>query len=120
MPGYDRTGPIGGGPMTGGRRGVCNPAATGNPTVPGGYGYGRGFGLRCGFRGGYGAGMGRGYGRGYGWYPPAAAPVYPPVQPMVAGSEIDMLKEQAEYMKKVLDAITRRIDQLDEKPPESA
>jgi hypothetical protein len=69
MPGYDRTGPMGAGPMTGGTRGRCNPATVGTiPAYTGGYGYVRGLGLRRGFRGGYGPGRGRGrgYGRGYG------------------------------------------------------
>ena len=115
MPGFDRTGPMGAGPMTGGRRGFCNPAAAGYSPAYGGYGYGRGLGRRRGFRGGYGPGMGRGDGRGYGWYPPAAGPVYPPVYPMGAASEIDMLREQAEYLKNSLGAVTRRIDELDKK-----
>ncbi len=43
MPGFDQTGPLGQGPMTGRGLGPCG----------GGMGYGRGF--------------GRGYGRGFGW-----------------------------------------------------
>ena len=63
MPGYDRTGPMGVGPMTGGVRGRCNPATVGNiPAYADGYGYGRSLGLRRGFRGGSGSGMGRGGG----------------------------------------------------------
>jgi len=43
MPGYDRSGPMGAGPMTGGRRGLCNPANTGYDTRFGGmFGFGRG------------------------------------------------------------------------------
>lgn len=121
MPGFNRTGPMGAGPMTGGRRGLCNPATAGMMPVYGGYGYGRGLGMRRGFRGGgYGPGMGRGYGRGVGWYPPAAGPIYPPVYSMGAPSEIDMLKEQADYMKNALDTINRRIDALEKQPSESA
>jgi len=116
MPGFDRKGPVGAGPMTGGRRGFCNPATAGYNPAYGGYGYGRGLGLRRGFRGGYGPGMGRGYGRGYGWVPPAAGPVYAPVYPMSAAGEIDMLREKAEYMKNSLDAINRRIDALEKQP----
>ena len=57
MPGFDRTGPMGAGPMTGGTRGRCNPASVGTiPTFAGGYGSGRGLGLRRGFRGGFGRG----------------------------------------------------------------
>ena len=54
MPGFDRTGPMGAGPMTGGARGRCNPATAATLTAyGGGYGYGRGLRLRRGFRGGY-------------------------------------------------------------------
>jgi len=115
MPGFDRTGPMGAGPMTGGARGLCNPATRGNVAAyGGGYGYGRGLGLRRGFRGGYGAGMGygRGYGRGYGWYPPAAG------APVDSTADIDMLKAQADYLKSSLDAVNRRIDELDKNAPD--
>ncbi len=38
MPGFDRTGPMGAGSMTGGARGRCNPAAVGiNPAYAGKY-----------------------------------------------------------------------------------
>lgn len=117
MPGFNRTGPTGAGPMTGGRRGFCNPATTGF-SVYGCYGYGRGLGMRRGFRGGYGPGQGRGHGRGYGWEPIAAGPIYPPVYPMGAPSEIDILKEQADYMKNSLDTINRRIDALEKQSSE--
>jgi len=119
MPGFDRTGPMGAGAMTGGARGRCNPATARNiPTYAGGYGYGRGLGLRRGFRGGYGPGpgRGRGFGRGYGWYPPAAGSAYS----MGAAGEMDMLKTEADYMKKSLDAVNKRIDELSEKPAEAS
>jgi hypothetical protein len=81
MPGFDGTGPAGMGPMTGGRRGRCNPygpryAGTGpyratypvpaSPTYTYGlgrprWGLGRGFWSR-------GQGLGRGLGRGRGWW----------------------------------------------------
>ena len=85
MPGFDRTGPMGAGPMTGGARGRCNPAtATTVTAYAGGYGYGRGLGLRRGFRVGYdpGRGGGRGYGRGYGGYPAATGPPIQWTQPV--------------------------------------
>lgn len=119
MPGFDRAGPMGAGPMTGGARGRCNPATAGTiPAYAGGYGYGRGLGLRRGFRGGFGpaAGMQRGYGRGYGWYPPDAGPVYT----ADAADEMDMLKSEADYLKKSLDAINARIDALEKKPAEES
>jgi Family of unknown function (DUF5320) len=118
MPGFDRTGPMGSGPMTGGARGRCNPAAAGTiPAFAGGYSYGRGLALRRGCRGAYGYGRirGRGYGRGFGWYPPASGPAYS----MEAASEIDMLKADAEYMQKSLDAINKRIEELSEKPAQA-
>ena len=117
MPGFDRTGPMGAGPMTGGNRGRCNPATTGTiPAYTGGYGYGRGLGLRRGFKGGCypGRGGGRGNGRGYGGYPFAGAPAFP----VDAAAEIDMLKAQADQMKNSLDAINTRIGELGGKPPE--
>ena len=119
MPGFDRTGPMGAGPMTGGTRGRCNPATAGNiPAYAEGYGYGGGLGLRRGFRGGHSPGMGRGRGfsRGYGWYPPVAGPAYS----MEAADEMDMLKADADYMKKSLDAINKRIDELSKKPAEAS
>ena len=119
MPRFDQTGPMGAGPMTGGARGRCNPATAGTiPAFAGGYGYGRGLGLRRGFRGGSGPGMGRGrgFGRGYGGYPPAAVPAYS----MDAAGEMDMLKAEADYMKKSLDAVNKRIDELSEKPAEGS
>jgi len=119
MPGFDRTGPMGAGPMTGGARGRCNPATAGTiPAFAGGYGYGRGLAMRRGFRGACGPGRGRrrGYGRGFGWYPPALGPAYA----KDAASEIDMLKADAETMQKSLDAINKRIDELSEKPAEKS
>ena len=115
MPGFDRTGPMGGGPMTGGARGLCNPATAGTVRAYGGYGYGgRGLGLRRGFRGGYGPdrGWGRGYGRGYTGYPAAAGPDFP----VDAPGEIEMLKAEADALKASLDAINRRLDNLETKP----
>ena len=70
MPGFDGSGPLGQGPMTGGARGYCNPGYGGAY----GRGFGRGRGFRRGFGPGYGRGRGFGYGRGIGWsgaYPPA-------------------------------------------------
>lgn len=115
MPGFDRTGPMGAGPMTGGARGRCNPATTGNiATFAGGYGYGRGLGLRRGFRGGYGpgAGRGRGVGRGYGRIPPLADPAYS----MDPASEMDMLKADADYLRRSLETIDKRMEELADEP----
>ncbi len=106
MPGFDRSGPQGFGPMTGGARGMCNPASTGSET-----GYGRGMGYRRGFRRGFGPEMGmrRGYARGDG--------VYPPEAPMDKTAEIDMLKAEAVSIKNALEMINRRIDGLEKSGP---
>ena len=72
MPGFDRTGPMGAGPMTGGARGLCNPATAGAVRAYGGYGYGRGLGrlntpgVPATPRNQRGMGSGRGGGRGQG------------------------------------------------------
>lgn len=112
MPGFDGTGPRGEGAMTGGARGFCN-------TGYGGYypGYGRGYGLGWGrgFRGGAGSGFGPG--RGYGWrgaYPPPYAGPYA----MNREDEIGLLKEQAEMLKANLDAISKRMKDLESEPSE--
>jgi len=115
MPGFDQTGPMGAGPMSSGARGRCNPATAGtSPAFAGAYGCGRGMGLRRGFRGGFGPGRGRGhsYGRGYEGYPPAAGPAYS----MDAAGEMDMLKADADYLQKSLEAINKRIEELGDKP----
>lgn len=64
MPGFDQTGPMGQGPMTGGRRGRCA-GAVDYPRTGRGLGYGAGYGRGLG-RGWYGRGAGYGFGgRGY-------------------------------------------------------
>jgi hypothetical protein len=111
MPGFDKNGPMEGGPMTGGRRGLCNPANIG---TGGSYGYGRGMNIGRGFRGGYGPGRGirRGFCRGFGWYPTVYGPAYPPDQT----NEVDMLKAEADYLKNALDTINKRIEDLERNP----
>jgi hypothetical protein len=112
MPGFDRTGPFGAGPMTGGARGFCNPATREYPVAFfGGAGVRRGMGLGRGFRGGMGRSMRGGFGRGFGGYPPAYAGRYP--YAMDAAVEMDMLKAQAESFKKALDAINKRMAGLE-------
>ena len=131
MPGFDGTGPMGAGPMTGGSRGLCNPAYAGYGPVYGrgagyGRGYGRGWGRGPGFRRGFGAGFGRGggYGRGL-WgrasYPAwggAYAPTYGPYT-MNPQDEASMLKEEANAIKQDLDAINKRLSELESNQPQS-
>lgn len=105
MPGFNGTGPNGAGPMTGGARGLCNPASPGySPGINRGYNYGRGFGFGRGFRG-----AGVGYGRNYGWYPPAAAGGVVENR----ATEILNLKNEASYMQQSLEAIKQRIAELE-------
>lgn len=97
MPGFDGTGPAGGGPMTGGARGLCNPAAAGYRSGFFG-GFGRGWGLGRGFRGG-------GFRRRF--YPSALPYAYDPA------AEQDLLKTQASAMQNSLDAINKRLAELE-------
>jgi hypothetical protein len=97
--------------MTGGARGFCNPASRGyGYPFFGGVSFGRGMGLGRGFRGGMGRAMRAGFGRGYGWRP-NMNPSYP--YAMDAPEELDMLKAQAASMKNALDAISKRMAELE-------
>jgi hypothetical protein len=123
MPGFDGTGPMGAGPMTGGGWGLCNPS--GRSYAWSGFGRGRGF------RGGYGPGFGRGrgYGRGFGlrgayppaggWYGPAYNAPYGNPYPIKPEDEVNMLKGEADAVKRDLDAINRRIEELEAQSSES-
>ena len=109
MPGFDRSGPMGAGPMSGGRRGLCNPTNTGYGTRSAGYvGFGRGMGLGRGFRGGFNRGMGRASGR-RGWNQPSYYPEYA----QNPEDELNMLKAEANSVKNSLDMINRRIAELE-------
>ncbi len=119
MPGGDRTGPLGAGPVTGRGAGFC--AGYGLP------GYlnpvGRGFGRGAGFMGGFGGGRGRGWRHQYwatglpGWarydwnYP---IPAYFGVEGEAPNRKVELesLKEQAKYYGKALENINKRIDEL--------
>jgi hypothetical protein len=112
MPGFDRTGPQGAGPMTGGGRGRCNSAnATRATTMPGGFGFGGGGFFARGFRRGRGCGYGRGFG-GYG----APGRFNFPWEPV---NEIDGLKGEADRLKNALDAVKRRIQAIEKNVAES-
>ena len=120
MPGGDRTGPMGNGPMTGRAAGFC--AGSGAPGsmnwgAGGGQGFGRGMGP--GFRG-----RGRGYRNRFwatglpGWGRFGAAPAWGAVpNPPAMGAptqheELELLKQQAQYFAQSLDDIRKRIDEL--------
>lgn len=89
--------------MTGRSMGRCNP----NQTSVSYGGYGRGMA----YRRGRGGGRRRGFDMGFGGAGPAD-----PVA--AAANEVDVLKNEADFMKKSLEAINRRITELQNKPSE--
>lgn len=95
--------------MTGGRRGICGCAGdpADLPVYGGGYGYGKGMGIRRGFGRGRGLGVGPAYG-GF-LYPPTYVTGYP----VSRKDEIEMLQADAEAMQKSLEAVQRRIAELE-------
>lgn len=117
MPGGDRTGPMGMGPMTGRGLGYC--AGFGVPGT-----------MQGGFWGGWGRGRGRAPGRGRGWrnmfhatgltgwqraamgFPfwGGGQPVPPPAVSKEA--ELQMLRAQADAAAATLDQLRQRIDEL--------
>lgn len=141
MPGGDRTGPGGFGPMTGRAAGYCagyGMPGYANPTLGRGYGgWGRGYGgWGGGYRGWGGGGWGHrnwyyatglpGWARA-GWGYPAwqaasgagYSPTYPPYgAPLSHEQELDTLKGQAEYFEDALDGIKKRIEDLEKKKEE--
>jgi hypothetical protein len=101
------------GPKTGRGAGFCagyDVPGYANP-APGGFGRGRGQGRGLGRGGGVGFGMGFRGGRGGRWGVPAAyaAPNAAPT----ATQEVDVLKEQAEYLATALGDIQKRITELE-------
>lgn len=114
MPGFDGTGPMGMGPMTGGGWGRCNP-----------YGqYGRRFAWRD-FGPRFGWGRGRGYRHRY-WATGLPGPMrYGPMgfwgfpwgdpfaAPYTKEQEKEILKDQTEALKQELDAIDSRLRELE-------
>ncbi len=106
MPGFNGTGPMGAGPMTGGGRGICNTANTGygRQYLPA-TGFGRGMGRGYGFRGNFGMGIGRRTGGGFA--------VNMPVGTENSVANLDMLKAEAEATKNALETINRKIKELE-------
>jgi hypothetical protein len=133
MPGGDRTGPMGTGPMTGRGAGICAGYDVPGYDVPGylnsgfgcGFGHGRGRGLGRGF------GMGGGRGRRHQYYATglprwargnaysyvnrpgiAAASVRIPTSKAARNEELAYLKEQARYLKEAMEDIESRVREL--------
>jgi hypothetical protein len=111
MPGGDRTGPAGFGPMTGRGAGFCA-----GYSVPGfmnpawGSGWGRGFG-----------GGGRRHRHWYyaGW--PGYTPPFPSTfsPPMTREQELEVLKNQAEYFEQSLEDLRNRISEIESSAKDS-
>ena len=98
MPGGDRTGPNGMGPMTGRSLGYCSNRGNGFIGRLGRFcGFGRGFGA--------GRGAGRGWNRGYGF-----ANVPPRYE-----SEAEALAAQADILQSELDAVKARLNEINKK-----
>lgn len=98
MPGGNRTGPQGQGPMTGRRMGSCI-----DNDYPGAGTYfraGRGFGR--GFRGGFASGKGMGFGFRYGFRNPYPENIPDVSEKTIIENEIRILKDQLSYLEKQL------------------
>jgi hypothetical protein len=117
MPGGDRTGPLGMGPMTGRAAGYCAGYPVpgyANPIPRAGIGFGRGGGW--GWRNWYYAtGLTRWQRAPYS-YPvyQSAVPYGIPVSPATTKEqEVDILKSQAEYLENSLEEIRKRLGELE-------
>ena len=97
MPGFDGTGPVGMGAMTGGGRGFCSPCGIG--VVRRTYGYPRWMGYAYPYYGAYGPG-----------------PLHPGVMPfaprMTRGQELEFLKSEAQALRQELKGLEKRMGQL--------
>ncbi len=108
MPGGDRTGPGGLGPLSG--RGMGNCAGSRNAGY--GAGMGRGYGRGMGGGRGFGRGMGRGAGAGFrgGW---GARQGYQQAQSLSPADEAGTLKEEEMALKNELKAVQDRLSTLE-------
>lgn len=101
MPGFNRRGPEGMGPMTGGGRGFCNPANRSSlnrgASFPAGRGRGRGFGYNR------DQGMDEWIGNAY-----AGSPYFDRSQ------EQESLRSQASALKNELKAVEKRLQELED------
>ncbi len=113
MPGGDKSGPMGQGPVTGRGLGFCTGHESAGFTKGAGYGSGRRFGMGRGMRFGRGGG-GRGFGRfgGFG-YSAWGMPAYPQVASMTREDEIRLLKSQAEELGHSQRDIEKRLKELE-------
>ena len=99
MPGFNRRGPEGMGPMTGGGRGFCNPSNRSffgrGASYPAGRGRGRGF--------GYNRYSGMGGRAGYAYTG----------SPYDSGGEEESLRSQASFLRNELKAVEKRLREME-------
>ena len=100
MPGFDATGPRGGGPMTGWGRGPCGSGWKRSPAMGRGRGFGgRGFGV---------AARGRG---GPGWWDGSFFGGQSPVDD-TGQNEVDALRNELAAAREEISALQRRINEI--------
>ncbi len=110
MPGGDRTGPRGVGPLSGRQLGYCaDYDRPGYANFAPGYGRGGGYGFRN--RGGMGFGRGFGFRGGYGGY----APPRRYDEPEVTERERREYEDEIRGLKEVISSLKDRIDKLEKK-----
>jgi len=112
LPGGDRTGPNGLGPRTGRGLGYCSgfdsPGYTRGPGMGGYFGGGRGRGRGIRFSRGF-----RGFG---GYWPPSYNPFVPISVPNVTPeNQIDILKQEKEYLESEMNEINKAINDITKK-----
>lgn len=110
MPGFDGTGPLGEGPMTGGGFGYCGTRrrpgyALRDRAVYGRFGAGRGLGFAR------GRGFGRGVGRGYGYWSPWRS--YGQPLALDPKAELAEVQQEANYLRAYLKDLEARIGELE-------
>ncbi|HEY75668.1 MAG TPA: DUF5320 domain-containing protein [Thermoflexia bacterium] len=119
MPAGDGTGPMGLGPMTGRRAGYCaghDAPGCANPAVPRmgmGWRHGWGRGWRRGWSRRRAGGWGGGWRWRYGYHATGVPPTDPFAGPPTPEQEVDLLRDRAEWLKGQLEAIERRIAELE-------
>lgn len=114
MPRFDRTGPMGMGPMTGAARGWCT--ASGRSFGPMSGGPWSGFGRTRGWARWWG--RGRGFRRMHPWFDMVQGGFYRPgidpfAVPYSPEQELNALKNEAEALRNELDTIHRRIKDIE-------
>jgi hypothetical protein len=106
MPGFDRSGPMGAGPMTGGGFGLCGGRVDAGRAS---------LGLGRGFRGGFGRGAGFGgnlryRARGWGFGPLDRGPAGPADEKTILEAQVAGLRSELEVLQRRLADLTARAE----------